>query len=59
MCCFIRSAGLDLCSLRGSTSSFNNVVASSFGSAVSLFLYLWLMFVISSRTGEMPRSVCS
>jgi hypothetical protein len=44
---------------RGSTSSFNIVVASSFGCAVSLSLCLWLMFVISSRTGEMPGSVCS
>jgi hypothetical protein len=59
MCCFIRSAGLNLFSLRGSTSSFNNVVASSFRWAVSLSLYLWLMFEISSRTGEMPRPVCS
>jgi hypothetical protein len=41
MCCFIRSAGLNLFSLRGSISSFNNVVASSFGWAVSLSLYLF------------------
>ena len=55
----VRSVGLCLLSLLGSSASFNNVVASSFGCAVILSLYMWLMFVVSSRTVDMPRSACS
>ena len=55
----VRSVGLCLFSLLGSSASFNNVVASSFGCAVILYLYLQLMFVVSSRTVGMPRSACS
>jgi hypothetical protein len=64
MCCIyvrrvIRSFGLCLLSLLGSSASSSSVVAISFGCPVILSLYFRLMFVISSRTVGMPRSACS
>jgi hypothetical protein len=64
VCCIyvgrvIRSFGLCLLSLLGSSASFSNVVARSFGCPVILSLYFWVMFVVSSRTLGMPRSACS
>ena len=55
----VRSFGLCLFSLLGSSAPFSGVAASSFGCAVILCLYLRPMFVVSSRILDMPRSACS
>jgi hypothetical protein len=55
----VRSFGLCLFNLLGSSSSFTNMVASSFVCVVILPLYFQLMFVISSRNVGILRSACS
>jgi hypothetical protein len=55
----VRSFGLCHFNLLGSSSSFSNMVASSFVCVVILLLYFQLKFVTSSRTVGMLRSACS
>jgi hypothetical protein len=55
----VMSVGLCLFNLLGSSSSFSNMVASSFVCVVILPLYFQLIFVTSSRAVVMPRSACT